>query len=290
MNNFNDIEDFELSNNINGTGISSLYYKYLEFKTALKKVPLKTLQGNGWLNDYEDTKSLGALFSNTLTPNNFLFRKSNTADDILVALWFANVTAKAKRLSVQDRYQFNGLNQEDLQEIAKLSKDTAIIKTLPQILAKKGIVLVYEKPIPGLKVDGLAFLLPCGTPTIALSFRHARVDNFWFTLMHELAHVAIHYELLKTPIIDDFDNEEQKASDIEVQANRLAKNSLVSRAQWRNCSIRCTSAQLVDEFARSVGIHPAIVAGLLRKEMNRYDIYSEIVNQTDTRKLVFDHE
>jgi HTH-type transcriptional regulator/antitoxin HigA len=96
--------------------------------------------------------------------------------------------------------------------------------------------------------------------------------------------------LLKTPIIDDFDNEEQKASDTEIQANRLAKNSLVSRDQWRNCSIRCTSPELVVEFADSVGIHPAIVAGLLRKELNRYDMYSRIVNQVDTRELVFNHE
>lgn len=291
MNGFNDIDDFELSNNIKGEDITSLYRKYLDFKGALKTIPLKTLQSNGWLNDYEDIQSIGALFSNTLTTNNPLFRKNHTTNDALSALWLAKVTTTAKERVVQNEYNFEKLTQEQLKEIPKLSKHVEIIKELPNILAEKGIILIYEKPILSLKVDGLAFLLPSGTPVIALSFRYARLDYFWFTLMHELAHIVLHYELLETPIIYDLDNEEQKKTDIEIQANRLAKDSLVTRSQWRNCPAKfAIDPQEVIKFADSVGIHSAIVAGLLRKERNKYDIYSELVNCINTRELVFNHD
>jgi HTH-type transcriptional regulator/antitoxin HigA len=291
MNNFNDIYDFELSNNSKGEDIASLYHKYLDFKGVLKTIPLKTLQSNGWLNDYEDTQSIGALFSNTLSQNNPLFRKNNTSDDALIALWLAKVTAIAKERGIRNEYTFKELTAEQLKEIAQLSKRVEIIKELPNILEKKGIVLIYEKPVPSLKLDGLAFLLPDGSPVIALSFRYARLDSFWFTLMHELAHIVLHYELLETPIIDDSEKEEGEKNDIEIQANRLAKASLVTSSQWRNCSAKYSiDPQEVIRFANSIGIHSAIVAGLLRKERNKYDIYSELVTRINTRELVFNHD
>ncbi|MDD2661401.1 MAG: ImmA/IrrE family metallo-endopeptidase [Methylococcales bacterium] len=290
MNNLNDINDFELLNNVKGEDIISLYRKYLAFKSALKTIPIKTLQSNGWLNDYKDTQSIGTLFSNTLIPHNPLFRKNSTTNDALIALWLAKVTATAKERVAQNNCNFEKLTKEQMKEIAQLSKHAEIIKELPDILAKKGILLIYEKPIPGLKMDGLAFLLPSGIPVIALSFRYARLDSFWFTLMHELAHIVLHYELLKTPIIDDFENEKQK-DDIEVQANRLAKDSLVTNSQWRNCPAKYnTNPQEVIKFADNIGIHSAIVAGLLRKERNKYNMYSELVNCINTRELIFNHD
>ena len=30
-------------------------------------------------------------------------------------------------------------------------------------------------------------------PVIGLTLRHDRLDNFWFTLMHQLAHIVLHY-------------------------------------------------------------------------------------------------
>jgi HTH-type transcriptional regulator/antitoxin HigA len=282
MNNFIDIDDFELSNNTKGEDITSLYHKYLDFKDALKTIPLKTLQSNGWLVNYEDSLSIGELFSNTLNPNNPLFRKNNTANDALTALWLAKVTATAKERVIVNKYNFEKFTQEQLKEIPLLSKHAEIIRELPNILAQKGIILIYEKPIPSLKMDGLAFLLPNGTPVIALSFRYPRLDYFWFTLMHELAHIVLHYDSLGTPIIDDFDNDEQK-TDMEIQANRLAKDCLVTRSQWRNCSAK------YDVDPQEV-IHSAIVAGLLRKERNKYDMYSELVNHINIRELVFNHD
>jgi HTH-type transcriptional regulator/antitoxin HigA len=33
-----------------------------------------------------------------------------------------------------------------------------------------------------------------GRPVVALTLRHDRIDNFWFTLLRELANVGLHLD------------------------------------------------------------------------------------------------
>jgi hypothetical protein len=44
---------------------------------------------------------------------------------------------------------------------------------------------------------------------------------------------------------------------------------------------------VVEEFARSIGIHKAIIAGMLRREENNYRQYNNLVNEIDIREEVF---
>jgi HTH-type transcriptional regulator/antitoxin HigA len=119
---------------------------------------------------------------------------------------------------------------------------------------------------------------------VALSLRYSRLDYFWFTLMHELAHLCLHPESLKAAIIENLDGEAESL--IELEADKLALNSFVPRNVWRNCPPKYSfSKDTVVNFAREVGIHPAIVAGRLRKELNRYDCLSGMVNDIDVREF-----
>lgn len=54
--------------------------------------------------------------------------------------------------------------------------------------AKHHIHLVCLEPLPRTHLDGAALQLADGTPVIGLTLRYDRVDNFWFCLLHELAH------------------------------------------------------------------------------------------------------
>ena len=40
---------------------------------------------------------------------------------------------------------------------------------------------------------------------MALTLRHDRVDNFWFTLLHDLAHATLHLGANTSIILDDLD-------------------------------------------------------------------------------------
>ena len=282
-------EDFNVNNSIYDA--KSYYKDYLAFLETVKKLPTNELIKKGWLTDKNDLTSLVPLFQNIADKNfQVLFRKSNTSNEALYALWLSRVSNTAKESIIkQEISKFEGLTKEHLKDIAKLSPDESIILELPSILAKYGIVLVFEEGIKSMKLDGAVFKLFTGHPVIALSFRYSRIDNFWFTLMHELSHIVLHYEKLDTPIFDDLD--EESADIIEKQTNRLAKNSFVEKAIWRSCKANYqTGDDVVYEFANKVGIHPAIIAGLLQHEKKSYQIYSKIVNQTNLRDKVFSNE
>jgi len=59
-----------------------------------------------------------------------------------------------------------------------------------QFLARHGIVLVIAPHLTNTYLDGAAMRLDDGAPVIGLSVRYDRLDNFWFCLLHELAHVG----------------------------------------------------------------------------------------------------
>ena len=184
---------------------------------------------------------------------------------------------------------FSGIGADFLSSLAKLSVDETIPISLPHILAENGIILIYEPSFRGMKLDGVVFRLENGNPVIGMSLRYPRLDYFWFTLMHELAHIHLHLNRLDEPIFDDLDMNDSDT--IEVQANRLAKSSFIPRSIWRNCAPKYQkSDEVLIKFSEEIGIHPAIVAGMLRKEENSYTMYSRIVNKINVRDMVFNYD
>lgn len=231
------------------------------------------------------------LFKNVLEKNyKALFRKTPTANEALSALWMAKVSEAAKVKLINGNYaQFNGMTKKDLKKIAKLSINESLIIELPSILSEYGIILVYEQGFPSMKMDGVVFQLSGKNPVIGMSLRYGRLDYFWFTLLHELAHIVLHIDRLDSPLFDDLD--EESIDLIEKEANRLAKNSFVERSVWRNCEPKYEPGDnAVYRFSKKAGIHPAVIAGLLRHERKNYEVYSRIINNIDIRKLVFGNE
>ena len=75
---------------------------------------------------------------------------------------------------------------------------------------------------------------------------------------------------------------------MEEKANRLAKYSFIEKSKWRNCKPKYTNQpEDVISFANENGIHPAIVAGFLQKEGNTYNKFRKIVDEIDTREIIF---
>lgn len=223
-----------------------------------------------------------------------LLRARPDANTGLTMLWLSRVREKAQLfVALNNLPDFKGLTSEDLSAFSKLSRDTSNLPRLASILLERGVVLIYERAIPGIKLDGAVFALDSNRPVIALSLRYPRLDIFWFTLLHELAHVVLHSERIIVPILDDlmFDDIEHKDKDIiEMAADRLASNSLINRSDWRSCkAIYSRSEADVNQFAEQVGVHPSIVAGRIQRELGRHDIFSPIINEVNVRKVLL-HE
>ncbi|MGB2862639.1 MAG: ImmA/IrrE family metallo-endopeptidase [Sedimentisphaerales bacterium] len=285
----NDWDDFEVTHTMsNVSDAKSSYESYLTFSKLLDELPKQELVRRGWMSSIDDLSSLVPMLQDIHShKENALFRKSDISNIALCAVWKSRVSTLAKiAVFSQGLSKFQSLDTNFLKKLVKLSVDVSSILSLPKILAKKGIVLVYEKYLPKMKLDGVVFTLESGHPVIGISFRFPRLDHFWFTLMHELAHINLHMNLLYEPIFDDLDNITEEVE--EIKANRLAKESFVERYLWRNCPVKYDkNDETVIEFAHKIGIHPAIVAGMLQKELNEFHMFRKIVDEVDVRKEVF---
>ena len=74
--------------------------------------------------------------------------------------------------------------------------------------------------LPSSKLDGCAFL-DHGSPVIGLSGRGKRLDEVFFALLHEVAHVVLEH-IGEAPIVDETGLAQGDDVDIESQANALA--------------------------------------------------------------------
>jgi HTH-type transcriptional regulator/antitoxin HigA len=276
-----DHDDFPLSPDC-WADSSAFYEAFLKAEQFLAAVPAKSRGDNAdrllqhVTNDlYSTRKQKGALL-----------RAAVGAAEAGAAVWLSKVRAIAQWFCASTEVPpFAGLSKEDLVEIARLSADVRQLASLEEVLLARGIVLVHERAIPGVKVDGAVFKLRGGNPVIGLSLRYPRLDHYWFTLMHELAHVVLHDALLTSPIIDDLDGESSEL--IEKQANRLASNSFIPSNLWRSCPAKYSLKEAdVHSFAESLGIAPHVVAGRLRRELGRHDLFSALINTVDVREVL----
>lgn len=280
-----DLDDFPLSPR--GSVAGEAYYQaFLQGEELLKSLPKKIQSSSDESSLYAFVKEL--VVAKAGAPA--LFRRRTDADEALSRFWLSRVRATAQWTVLLNAVApFAGLSAEDLPAIARKSTDVGLLPKLADEFAERGIVLLYEPALPGMKLDGAVFTLESGHPVICLSLRYARLDIFWFTVLHELAHVVLHHDQLSAPITDDFDTESEGL--VELQADRLARDSMISRSDWRNCSAKYTQSEAeVIQFAQKIGIHPAIVAGRLRREWNKHTIFTDIVNSVNVRKVLLGHE
>jgi HTH-type transcriptional regulator/antitoxin HigA len=281
--------DFTHTTRKSNVSAHDLFDRYREFQDLIAGLSRKELVARDWLKTVDDDSPLATIFFDLpLSKQPTLFRKSAKANENLLAVWQARARAKAEYVCLaEERPSFTGLPKEVLRRLALLSVDPQVVRQLPTILADFGIILVYIYALPGMSADGAVFHLSTGHAVIAMSLRYPRLDYFWFTLLHELAHLVLHNDQFEDPVFFDVEAAEGRDK-AEKAANRLAKDSIVDRESWRNCGPKYdTSERAVHLYAAEQGVHPGLIAGLLRKEAGNYSRYSSIINEHDVRAIIF---
>lgn len=208
-------------------------------------------------------------------------------DDALLIAWRARVAERAELVCNKLENVFDFLDISWLQKFVRLSSlENGPLEAI-RMAADKGIVIIIEPQLPGLTLDGAAFLLN-GIPVIGVTIRHDRVDNFWFTLMHEFGHIFLHQHRGLVSGFFDEELESTKNSELEKQADQFASSVLIPTERWRVSSARIArSPGPIEQFAKQVGIHPAIVFGRLRRERNDYRIFSNKVGSGEVRNQFY---
>ena len=193
-------------------------------------------------------------------------RTSKSMDDYALLAWQARVLAKAAAQRCAGEYRRGSVDSEFLRALARLSWSEQGPSLVPEFLSRHGIVFVIEPHLPKTYLDGAAMTDAEGRPVVALTLRHDRIDNFWFTLLHELAHVALHLDGGAKAYFDDLDGS-AAVDDVESEADSLAEEALIPEKAWRAAAARKSHLKAdVLALARELDIHPAIIAGRIRHE------------------------
>ncbi|WP_051630967.1 ImmA/IrrE family metallo-endopeptidase [Pseudooceanicola nanhaiensis] len=259
-------------------------------KSEIKKI-LKHGRENGWFaEDFTEAELRRYIAENRIdfgSPG-LLRTGLNVVDhteDVMLHAWRARVTARAREAfaSVEDVHE--PLELKWMPGLVRLSNDTRGPLRAVEVLADRGIVLIVEPQVPGLKIDGAAFIVD-GRPVIGMTVRTDTVDNFWFTLMHELAHVTLHFSTGLAVGFYDQTDQEASVDEQEEEANRFASNLLIPEERWRRSTARIAkSAAVIERFANELGIHPAIVFGRIRKERGEWSLFANKIGRNTVRKL-----
>lgn len=145
-----------------------------------------------------------------------------------------------------------------------------------EALEDKGIAVIIEAHLDQTHLDGAAMLGADNRPVIGLTLRHDRLDNFWFTLFHEIGHVLKHLSP-ENPAILDMDIDRKKTGKIETEADRFALDTLIPPGAWKDHLRTLHYADEIRAAAKRLCVHPAVIAGRLRREANDYRMHRTLV-------------
>src|ERR1017187_7483658 len=209
-------------------------------------------------------------------------RANATMDPYALRAWCWEVLARAKATPLPAVYRAGAVDIKFLRNVARLSWSEEGPRLAREFLAKHGIHLVCVERLPRTHLDGAALQLADGTPVIGLTLRYDRLDNFWFCLLHELAHIGRHMDGKRDEaFIDDLsvrDVEGVRRDIKEDEADEWARKALIPDAVWQMSRVRDHPSPLaVMELAQQLGIHPAIVAGRVRHERGNFRLLSHFV-------------
>ncbi len=207
--------------------------------------------------------------------NKTSIRTGSTINMYALKAWYARIVVKALDQPITGVYSKNTITEDWLKSLAALSIYPDGPVRAAEFLKDSGIKFVLEPHLDGTFLDGAALLWENDVPIIAMTTRYDRLDNFWFVLFHELAHVQLHLSQNLAVIFDDLD---VNMEGIEKEADAFALNALIPAEVWRKSLVRFSpSKETIISQARSLHIHPALVAGRIRREKGDYTQYSDLV-------------
>ena len=223
-----------------------------------------------------------------------LFRKGATArqtsktDRYALQAWCLYVLAEARSLNIEGKYKLNTVDTNFLRKVARLSSLSDGPIKAKEFLLETGIALIYAPHLPKTNLDGAAMVTKEGVPVVGMTIRYDRFDNFWFCLLHELAHIGWHLKDGTEYFIDDVTGNETEFcedGDKEREADSLAQNALIPDEIWTKFNNqKSITPEKVHAIAEEAAVHPSVVAGRFRRETGNYRILSKLMKSGEVRK------
>ncbi|WP_230772044.1 helix-turn-helix domain-containing protein [Sphingomonas sp. Leaf4] len=260
--------------------------------------PLAEMYKRGWFEDFEGSLADARKAASEIIPAFLrggqarnaapaLHRKSVRASgqvhEAAITAWEARVRRLAERDAPTSPFSPDRIDDAWLADLLALTLQSDGPARAIEHLRKIGIALVAEKHLPSTLLDGAALATLEDYTIVAMTLRHDRLDNFWFTLFHEIGHLKFHIGQGFASIFDDTDA--PAGSDIETQADLFAQEMLLPSAKWALGISRFTrNEQAVRTDAKRFGVGAAIIAGRVRREAHDYTLLRNLVGNGEVRR------
>ena len=269
------------------------------------RFPLKQMAERGWIDKGNDLKDRAEEIMRGLVDRAgrpqlaaAFFRKTYSSrvnaktDDYALAAWCLQVMALANESAPAADYKPGVMTADFMRDVSRLSRRTDGPRQAQAVLADNGISLQIVPHLPKTYLDGAAIWMNGGQPVIGMTLRHDRIDNFWFTLLHELAHLGLHLDNDEDAwFVDDLSlrgssTAASGGSDPEAEADMWAEDALTPLSNDLEAMRfeEARSPMEVMELAQKFEVHPAVIAGRVRYEQRNYRLLSQFVGSGEVRK------
>lgn len=232
-----------------------------------------------------NAKNIDEIINATSNPCYAHFKKSTAFSEntINVAGWVNYVAYQSRNKTISVRFS-KERTDAIVNELRKISSLKNVLSNTEKLLNKNGIKFIVQSKPDKAPIDGVSFWRD-NNPTIGVTLRFNRLDNFIFTVMHELAHIVLHLSKDRNQeFVDNIeDHNYMNQNSFEREANEFAANNLIDKRKWDFFVQNHFSFDEDDitEFAKQEKIHPAVVKGRLCFEQpvyyrRRFSIPNEI--------------
>ena len=247
----------------------------------LKEIPYKEMSEFSWVKETNDRKervlNCRAFFgvaelSSIKRSYAVAFRthkKMREISDFGVLAWLRKAEIEGLNIKME---KFNKRKLKSLIPVFRgltLKEPDDFYPEMERLCAECGVALVLVPYLSKTYICG-ATIWRHNKAILALSVRGKRADVFWFTFLHELAHLINHSS---KEFHISFDNES------EDEADDLASNYLISEEQYRNFIERYDykdKTQIVN-YSHKIGIAPCILLGRLQYDkLIGYQYYNDL--------------
>lgn len=210
--------------------------------------------------------------------NKFAFyRKSDKLqiDEKNMLAWSSIATYEAAQQESNKFYSEN-IDQLCIQLNEVFFNNENTLENTKRVLNQFGIKFITIPKLEKTPIDGYSFWSG-DNPAIALTLRHSRIDNFAFTLMHEIGHIALHLSNDRnSEFIDFYRGKDESLA--EKEADDFAQTKLISTKVWNEIiekHIPLNDDKIID-LSLHYSINSAILFGRACYEMDAYAFKTKI--------------
>jgi HTH-type transcriptional regulator/antitoxin HigA len=265
--------------------------------------PINEMMKRGWIRSVTSAKAkaeelIGELIASAggmravpmpLCRRNDAMRQNAKTETYALLAWCLKACVASREQKLTGTYKDGSITLEVLTELSKLSAHEDGPRRARDALSSLGVHLVCVSHLPKTYLDGAALRsAEGGAPIVALTLRYDRIDNFWFSLLHELAHVGRHFDGSMEAFVDDFslrDAPTRHEDPRENEADEWAEEALIPRDLWMtvDLSVHASYSGII-AFSQRVGVHPAIVAGRVRHQTRNFRAFAPLLGAGEVRK------